>query len=163
MTDSYLLGAIVSFIARQKQPPGFQKLISCAFFGSSWSSDTAYQWHAFGCRHLFSLLMFEGFSFLSHPLSFSLSSPPFSDTSVFMDKCPFIQTSVRHTLDRSNWNLSSSTSYRLCPTLVKPNPQPWSAAVGSVAAISPVSKRSALALHFCLSRCTWVTWQQTQA
>ena len=65
MIDYYLLRAVVSFCIRTKTAAGFSEVISCAFFGSSWSSDTALQvtcivrrhmlskFILFGCCHLF--------------------------------------------------------------------------------------------------------------
>ena len=87
MIDSYLLGATVSFVARQKQLPGFQKLISCAFSAPASQVTQNINGMPLKCRRLLFLLMFEGF-FSFPPAQFFTFVSPFSDKSVFTDKCP---------------------------------------------------------------------------
>ena len=146
--DSYLLKAVVSFCSRC-QP--FRCSSHVPFSAPAGQVTQQNKWHAlsgdtcffsyilFGCCNLFSRLCLRVL-FFSHPLSFHLRLPPLF---VFMDKCPFFQTSVRHPQDRCFVKCQQQV-YKLnpwCFTLVKPNPQPGSAAVGSVTAMSPLSKK----------------------
>ena len=77
--------AAVSFCIQTKTAASFSEVISCAFFGSSWSSDTALQvtcivrrhmlskFILFGCCHLF--LPHSRLCFSFPTLSFLVSHP----------------------------------------------------------------------------------------
>ena len=138
----------MSFCIQTKTAASFSEVISCAFFGSSWSSDTALQvtcivrrqmlskFILFGCCYLF--LPHSRLCFFFPPCRFSFPTLEERNTSLFQqwasalpDKCPKFS------------QLLSKASTRAFPVshCNEPNPQPESAAVGSVTAISPFSKR----------------------
>ena len=67
--DYYLLRAVVSFCIQTKTAASFSEVISCAFFGSSWSSDTALQVTCIVRRHMLSKFILFGCCHLFLPRS----------------------------------------------------------------------------------------------
>ena len=131
MIDYYLLRAVVS-----------QKLFH---FGSSWSSDTAFQVTCIVRRHMLSKFMLFGCCHLFLPHSGLCFSFP---TLLFLVSRKETQVCFNHgqvPFRTSVLSFLSYFEYRVVEFPVshcnEPNPQPESAAVGRVTAISPFSKR----------------------
>ena len=69
MIDYYLLRAVVSSCIQTKTAASFSEVISCAFFGSSWSSDTALQVTCIVTRQMLSKFILFGCCYLFLPHS----------------------------------------------------------------------------------------------
>ena len=97
-------------------------------------------------------LLLGGFVFLFPPTRFS-SSPTLSETQVCFQSWASAHSGQAFTVTITN--TKKPRVFSQISRFNDPNPQPESAAVGSVTAISPVSKRVRLLCLFfgCLSRC----------
>ena len=166
----------MSFCSQTKQLPVFKMFISCAFFGSSWSSDTAKQvtcvvrWHMLYQLHFcldvvtsFSLLCLKVF-FPTHSVFPIRFRPVFEQVYSWISVYSHGQVSVMHktgVLSIVN-NKKILTRESLCFT-IHSQTHSLEARLWEVSQPFPhFQKRSAVAFAlFVVSRCTWVTWQLT--